>query len=52
VVEAQVPRFIDNAHAAVAEYRLHLVAGNTRQASGGRRGRDPFEGRTCSKPRK
>ena len=37
-LEGQVPSLDDHAHAAPAEYRLHLVAGNLRQAGGERRG--------------
>ncbi len=37
-LEGQVPRLVDDAHAAPAEYRLHLIAGNLRQVGGGRHG--------------
>ena len=51
-VEAQVPRPVDDAHAAAAEQRLHPVAGNLRHGGGMGSGRARVRARGCLRVRK
>ena len=50
-VERALPGLVDDAHAAAAEHRLHLVAGDLRQVGGRRRGRDRAGTRSRPKAR-